>query len=350
MKLKPLLVAAVVVGVLGLAVWGFLEGQKELTMEREREKPVKAPLRVVTDKGEHVVVLDEKTRARAGLGVATPIEGSHRAQVQGFGTVLGLQELVDLRNNYTATRAQAEKARITLSASGREYQRLKILHGEDHAISDKAFQAAEATWRSDEATARAAEQALNAVEQNARQQFGATLAHAAVNGAPLFQRLAQQQAALLQVTLPAGTRVSAAPAKARLEFSDGTTATADLVSTAPRTDPRLQGQSFYYIAPSTALFPGMTVSVWLATGPETEGLKVPADAVVWWQGLAWVYAQQAPDRYLRVELPTDSPAENGWFVRRNFADGKPLVTRGAQMLLSEELRSQIQVGEEGEKK
>ncbi len=350
MKLKPLLVAAVVVGVLGLAVWGFLEGQKELTMEREREKPVKAPLRVVADNGERVVVLDERARARAGLGVATPIEGVRRDQVQGFGTVLGLQELVDLRNNYAAARAQAEKARVTLSASSREYQRLKILHGEDRAISDKALQAAEATWSSDQATTRAAEQALNAVEQNARQQFGQTLAHAAVNGTPIFQRLVQQQAALVQVTLPAGTHVSAAPATARLQLPDGATATASLVSTAPRTDPRLQGQSFYYTALGTVLFPGMTVSAWLSTGPETGGLKVPADAVVWWQGRAWVYARQAPDRYLRVELPTDNPAEDGWFVARDFVDGKPLVVRGAQMLLSEELRSQIQVGEEGEKK
>ena len=350
MRRKPLIAGVAIIVLLALAIWGFLAGRKELEMERERERPVKAPTRVVTEQGERVVLMDDKTRARAGLGVATPIEESHRAQLQGFGTVLGLQELVDLRNNYTAARAQAEKARVTLLASSREYQRLKILHGEDRAISDKALQAAEATWRSDEATARAAEQALNAVEQNARQQFGPTLAHAAVNGAPVFQRLAQQEAALVQVTLPAGTRVSAAPATARLQLPDGASATASLVSTAPRTDPRLQGQSFYYTALSTALFPGMTVTAWLSTGPETDGLTVPADAVVWWQGRAWVYAQQAPERYQRMELPTDSPAEDGWFVGRDFAGGKPLVIRGAQMLLSEELRSQIQVGEEGEKK
>ena len=348
MTRKPFIAAVAIVVVLALAVWGFFEGRKELAMERER--PVKAPLRVVTEQGERMVVLDDKARARAGLGVAAPIEGSHRVQVQGFGTVLGLQELVDLRNNYAAARAQADKARVTLSASSREYQRLKLLHSDDRAISDKALQAAEATWRSDEATARAAEQAVNAVEQNARQQWGPTLTRAAVNGAPMFQRLAQQQASLVQVTLPAGTRLSAAPASARLQLPDGTTATASLVSIAPRTDPRLQGQSFYYTALGTALFPGMTVSASLASGPETDGLKVPTDAALWWQGRAWVYAQQTQDHFLRLALPTDSPADDGWFVGRDFAGGKPLVIRGAQMLLSEELRSQIQVGEEGEKK
>ena len=350
MRRKRLIAGVVIVVLLTLVIAGFLVGRKELERERERERPVKAPLRVVTEQGERVVVLDEKTRARAGLGVAIPIAASHRAQLQGFGAVLGLQELVDLRNNYTAGRAQAEKARVTLSASSREYQRLKILHGEDRAISDKALQAAEVTWRSDDATARAAEQALNAVEQNARLQLGPTLAQAAVNGAPVFQRLAQQQAALVQVTLPAGTRVSTAPATARVQLPDGAMITASLISTAPRTDPRLQGESFYYAAPGTALLPGMTVTVWLASGPETDGLKVPAEAAVWWQGRAWVYAQQAPDRFLRMELPPDSPSEDGWFVAHDFAGGKPLVTRGAQLLLSEELRSQIQVGEEGEKK
>lgn len=348
MRIKPLLVAAIVIGLLGLAVWGFFEGRKELETERERERPVKAPLRVVTEKGERVIVLDEKARERAGLAMVTPVTGSHRSQLQAFGTVLGVQELVELRNSYAAARAQSERSRMALFASSREYQRLKILHGEDRAISDKALQAAEAAWRADEATARAAEQAVKAVEQGARQQFGTTLTRATVEGSPVFQKLAQQQAALVQVTLPAGTRLTAAPPSARLQLPDGTDATASLISAAPRTDPRLQGQSFYYTVAGSALSPGMTVGAWLSAGPETDGLTIPADAAVWWQGRAWVYAQQVPGRYLRLELTTDSPADDGWFVGHDFAGGKPIVIRGAQMLLSEELRSQIRVGEEGQ--
>ena len=348
MTLKPLIVAGAIAGLLALAVWGFLEGRKELEREREREQPVKAPLRVVTEHDERIVVLDEKARDRAGLNVAAPMAGSRRSQVQAFGNVVGIQELVDLTNNYAAARAQADRARVALTVSGHEYQRLKTLHGEDHAISDKALQAAEAVWRSDQATVRAADQTVNALQQGAGQQFGSTLARAALAGAPVFQRLAQQQAALVQVTLPAGTRLPAVPDSARLQLPDGTLVTARFVSTAPRTDPRLQGPSFYYIAPATSLLPGMSVSVGLVNGAPAEGRTVPADAAVWWQGMAWVYAQQAPGRFLRLELPTDQPTDDGWFVGDDFAGGKPLVNRGAQMLLSEELRSQIHVGDEGQ--
>jgi len=69
--------------------------------------------------------------------------------------------------------------------------------------------------------------------------------------------------------------------------------------------------------------------------------------VVWRQGKSWVYLQSAPDRFVRRELPPAMAIDQGWFVPGGF-QGARLVVRGAQSLLSEELRAQIQVGEEGE--
>ena len=43
MKSKPLIIAVIAAGILALALWGFVEGRKELDMERERERPVNAP-------------------------------------------------------------------------------------------------------------------------------------------------------------------------------------------------------------------------------------------------------------------------------------------------------------------
>ena len=348
LRLKSLVVAGAAAVLLAGAIWGFIEGRRELALERERERPVKAPLRVIAERGERVVVLSGKTRELAGIGVAVPDDGARQAQLQAFGTVLSVQGLTDLKNTEATARAQVEKARAALSATRQEYRRLKILNGEDHAISDKALQAAEAGWRSDEATAHAAEQALRAVEQGARQQFGPTLMRAVVDGTPLFRRLSQQQAVLVQVTLPAATRLTAAPGTSRLQLPDGTVAMATLISPAPQTDPRWQGQSFFYLANDVALLPGMTLSAMLASGPQAQGRIVPAAAVVWWQGRAWAYSQQAPERFKRLALPTDNPIDEGWFVGTDFADGKPLVIRGAQLLLSEELRAQIQVGEDSE--
>lgn len=349
MKRKPLIVSVVATGILALAIWGFIEGRKELEMERERERPVNAPSRLSVEGGRAAVILDQSARARAGI-TTLPLAGAARhRELVAYAAVLPFQGLSDLRNAFAVARAQADKARAASAASRQEYERMKTLYDDDRNVSGKALQAAEAVWRADEAGMQAAQEALVTVERNARQQWGDTLALAVENGSPLFARLAARREALLQVTLPAGAAIGKPPQAARVQDANGSLRSATLVSPAPLTDARLQGASFYYAAGAEGLLPGMTVTALLPAGPETQGVVVPASAVVWWQGKAWVYVAQPDDRFVRRELVIDHPLENGWFAQE-LAAGDAVVNKGAQLLLSEELRAQIQVGGEGENK
>lgn len=349
MKRKPLIVSVIAAGVLSLAIWGFIEGRKELEMERERERPVNAPSRLSIEDGQVAVILDRSARTRAGI-TTLPLAGAARhRELVAYAAILSIQGLSDLRNAFAVARAQADKARAAASASQQEYERMKTLYDDDRNVSGKALQAAEAVWRADEAGMQAAQEALVTVERNARQQWGDTLALAVENGSPLFARLAERREVLLQVTLPAGAVIGKPPQTARVQDANGSLRSATLVSPAPLTDARLQGASFYYAAGGDALLPGMTVTAFFPAGPETQGVVVPASAVVWWQGKAWVYVAQPDDRFVRHELATDHPLEDGWFVQ-GLSVGEAVVNKGAQLLLSEELRAQIQVGEEGENK
>jgi len=234
-----------------------------------------------------------------------------------------------------------------------EYERLQTLHDDDRNVSDKALQAAEAIWRADDAGTQAAREALAAVERNARQQWGDPLALAVTVGSPLFERLAARREILLQVSLPAGVAIGKPPQTARVQDANNSLRSAALVSPAQRTDARLQGASFFYVAEAEGLMPGMTVIVLLpveAQAAQAQGVVVPASAVVWWQGKAWVYVAQQKDHFVRREIATDHPLEDGWFAAQGFAASEAVVIKGAQLLLSDEFRAQIQVGEEGEKK
>jgi hypothetical protein len=91
----------------------------------------------------------------------------------------------------------------------------------------------------------------------------------------------------------------------------------------------------------------MNVRAYLANGSPVDGVIVPPSAVVWWAGRAWVYRRAGDDAFSRREIPTDMPAEKeaGFVVPASlFKPDEPLVTTAAQLLLSEEFRSQIQVG------
>lgn len=278
--------------------------------------------------------------ARMGGIVAAPLQPvSHRQEIQALGIVLSSLELNDLHNSHAAAKAQAEAAKATAEASGKEYARLKALNADERNVSDKVLQTAEALSRSDEAHQKTSVEALLTVEQKARQQWGLRLADAVVKNSSLFSRLATQQDVLVQVTL-SGAYLSSPPQTIRLQSPVGGFAEATLISSAPRTDPRFQGQSFFYSTPmqKTGLVPGMSLSAYLPAGPEEQGYLVPESSVVWWQGKAWVYLEENKGRYVKRELPASGSLADGWFVSEQFAEGKLVVVAGAELLLSDELR------------
>jgi hypothetical protein len=129
----------------------------------------------------------------------------------------------------------------------------------------------------------------------------------------------------------------------RIRSTLGILATAELVSPSPRTDPRIQGLSFFYVSPAQEGFlQGMNVAALLPSGSGVEGVVVPASAVVWWQGKAWFYVQKDSEQFVRREISEKSPVEEGFFVHKGFVAGDRVVVKGAQLLLSEEVFVQRQ--------
>ena len=343
MRKKTFILLGIGAVVAGLAVWGFVEGRKELAQEQARERPVSAPSRVVSEEDGTAVTFDPQTQKLADIGVAAVGQTTRREETAALATVLPPQALIDLRNQYVVATAQANKAVAAQQASRREYERLTVLHGDDRNISDKVWQAAEASWRGDQAAEQSAQAATDTIEQSARQSWGAVLTTAIVKNTPLYQRLARQREVLLRIALPAGRRLPVPPSKVSVVGDDGVLRTAELISPSPQADPRIQGPTFFYAAAAEGLLPGTTLTARLPSGPQESGVLIPAAAMVSWQGKAWYYVESAPGRFVRHEVTGAVPVAGGWFAPRLAA--MRVVVRGAQTLLSEELRGQVQTGE-----
>ena len=163
----------------------------------------------------------------------------------------------------------------------------------------------------------------------------------------MLSRLIDRRDFLLQVTLPPGVALPAPPATAVIETGKSSRATIVFVSPATRTDPRIQGVSFFYVAAvESGVLPGMNVLALLPSGPAVGGVAVPAAAIVWWQDRAWVYRRSGPEMFTRMMIPTEMPAPGGGYIVKDLPKNAEIVTRGAQSLLSEEFRAQIQLGED----
>ena len=339
------IVAAAATGV----IWGYLQGRGERAIEAERESPVKAPLRVSTVSGEPTITLDAAARQSSGIQTVQLQSAVRMPELQAYGTVLELQALTDLSNSYTITKAQLQVAQAKLNASRMAFERAQRLYQDQQNVSAAQVQTTESAFRVDEANVAAAEAQLQNLASSAVQQWGPVLGGALVDRSPMLLRLLQRQDMLVQVTLPPGETLSEPPKTAVAQAGNAIHANMQYLSPAPRTDARIQGISFLYIVPaSSGLLPGMNLSVSLVAGKSAEGTLVPASAVVWSDGKAWAYFRTGVQTFTRREIVTDTPAADGGYIVKGLPANSEIVAQGGQLLLSEEFRLRIQVGEEAQ--
>ena len=328
---------------------GFVEGRQEATVEAERGEPIKPPLRVTLPaRGEPVVTLDASAQKSIGLETTTPEPSSYQDQIRAFGTVLDLATLTKLNTDYIAAVSQLKTAEAKLAASEPAFERAKALYAKNIGNLVQV-QATEAALIGDRAAVAAAQSQVRTLAATAIQEWGAVIGKGVAEAVPMISELIERRAFLLQITVPPNVAL-AAPAVAGVEMG-GNTHRLDVryVSPATRTDPKIQGSSFFYIASAdSGLLPGMNVRAYLISGKPVEGFVVPASAVVWWSGRAWVYVKIDDDEFTRRQVPTDMPVgrDAGFVVPADSfpAPHPTVVTKGAQLLLSEEFRAQIQVG------
>ena len=94
------------------------------------------------------------------------------------------------------------------------------------------------------------------------------------------------------------------------------------------------------------LSPVATITPQANTSQLLTGVVVPRTAVVYAEGKTWAYVQTRADTFMRREVHLDHLTQDGWFVTSGLAASERVVVTGAQILLSEELKSQIQILED----
>ena len=306
-----------------------------------REAP---PARGAADSdGRPDVHVSEAVQKASGLRTE-PLQ-AHRLRpslpVQGVVADLRLltQQVAQLRA--AAAEVQASRAAATRAAA--EHGRVLALYEDERNASERALQAAQADKLAAEARLAGAESAGAAAREQLRQEWGETLARWAETGSPELAPLLDGREALLVVTLRFAD--PAPPRMGPLEFTpaggQGKTRRAQPVSPATRADPGLPGATWFYRVPAAGLRVGERIAGRLPTGAAAEeGVLVPAGAVLWHAGKAWVYVQEAADRFERRAVQAAAPAGDGWF-ETGLEAGERVVVSGAQLLLSEEFRGSI---------
>jgi hypothetical protein len=270
----------------------------------------------------------------------------YQDQARAYATVLDLGPLATLASSFASAKAQVDIAEAKLAASRAAFGRAQLLFRNQQNVSKAEMQNAEAAFRADQAAVAAASAQLRSLGATTAQDWGALLAREFAENGPLAARLIARQAFLVQVSLTSGRMPGQPPQAGVIELADGTRVPIRFVAPAPRVDPRIQGISFLYmVGADSGVLPGMAVLAFLPQGKTESGVLVPPSAIVWWQGRAWAYLRTGQDTFARQEIPTTLPAPDGsgGYIAQNLPAGAQIVTSGAQSLLSEEFRAQIDV-------
>ncbi|MGH7781213.1 MAG: efflux RND transporter periplasmic adaptor subunit [Candidatus Binataceae bacterium] len=304
--------------------------------DEDEEKPITSSAAQISRDAAGHVVIAVRPAAQKEIGVTTETLAPvvRPVEVEGYGFILDPAPLSKLNSDLVSAQA-------TLDASAAQFRRTKRLYAEQKNVSLRDLQTAEAAYLIDKAR-------LETLGQQLRDTWGGEIARAdSRSRSELVYALIDRREAIARVTVPAGKVLDDFPAEAKIAVlgHEEHPVTARAVYFAPTVDPRIQGQSFLLLMRATGfpIRPGMAVSAALPTsGSGEQGVMVPRSAVLRYAGKEWVYQGLDADRFTRREIVPAQYSSEGYFITQNLKPGMWVVVTGAQTLLSEELKAEIQ--------
>jgi len=328
-KIKIILPIIILAGIAAL-IYSYAQMSREQAADKTADQPVVAASSVEQGtNGGLVVNLNEKTQQLVGLKAAIVAAASLPPEIKAYGRAVDPVPLVGQLSDLASARA-------ALDASSREYQRLKTL-APDQNVSAKTLEAAEAAMRHDQITLDAAGSQLTAG-------WGKAIADRP-DLSVFVGSLAKLETMIVRLDVPAGEWSDETPTGAELLLPGASQpVAASFISATTTTDPQVQGKGFLFVVTNAParLTPGLAVTGFLELpGEPLPGVVVPDAAVVRADDRTWIYVQTGDTLFARREIIPDRPVSGGWFVTNNAAPGDKVVVTGAQVLLSEERKAQM---------
>ncbi|MDQ6647424.1 MAG: hypothetical protein M3Y93_09370, partial [Pseudomonadota bacterium] len=208
--------------------------------------------------------------------------------------------------------------------------------GQNASLRD--MQTAAATAATAHAQQVAASAQAVAARSSASVLWGSSLTRLIEPGPQALSAFVDGQRALLAVVMGSG---SAAPTtdSLQLQLPDGSTTSAHLIGPSPQADAVVQAPTYFYRVDGANLRVGQRLTALVPmAGHSSTGVAVPAAAVIWYAGQPWAYIETTQGHYARRPLVQNARQPDDWFQTHGFKAGERMVVRGAELLLSEELK------------
>lgn len=278
------------------------------------------------------IELNQTRQRLAGIRIQTVQRRSFTPRTPVPARVVDPLPLLEIANRLEQLAAELSAAE---PAADIARKRLSRLNKAGQAIRQERLEQVRQEWLAARTRADTLRLESHRLQNRLTAEWGPVLSGWITSGDDTMQDLVHRRVYLLLLTLP---DEDASPT-AVLGNMD-TLLPLQYVSPAPRTDATLSDPTHFFVASEPAeLRVGQRLTAWLTeTG---EAVPVPAEAVVWYGGLPWVFVRKDISRFERRRLNKWRDAGPRWWIQSGLEGGEQVVTRGAQLLLSEEFRSQV---------
>ena len=295
--------------------------------------------------GQIIVEMDAKMQTASGIKIVPVSAVDHRVEFEVIGKVLSVEPLLALRERYFIVQAELDGAKARLKQAGRSLKRQQDLF-ENGVTAKRSLQELETQTITDQALVDASQVRLTAIANEARLRWGKTLADMALaDNKKRLDALLSGNKALLQIFLPTNKPFDSKKIATIFVEPNGDRShafPAVLVAPSPQADSALPGKSYFFKTDAGNLQVGMKISAWIPGASfDKSGVVVPASALLWYMDQVYVYIKTDEAAFSRRLIKAFSATADGYFIPEDIKAGEEVVSTGAQMLLSEELRGQI---------
>ena len=304
----------------------------------------KSSLEGQNSNGQTVIILDPQAQKLSGIETMTLKTVSHIAEFTAHGKAINIQPLLSLRHRYLLALTESTSAKAKLKQAEQNIGRQQDLYSSGVG-SKRNLQEQQVQWQTYKAQVDAADFQRKEVIDEMLLNWGKKITEWAMSRHPdqLNAFLSGQQT-LLQITLPANKHLPDSIQTIYIGASGNRSQAhkANLISMAAQIESVAQGESYYFQTGDKNIITGMNVTAWIPEqNMHTVGVIIPKSALIWYLDQAFVYLKTAEEAFIRRPIDHYSALADGYFISDAVKPGEQIVTKGAQMLLSEELRGQI---------
>ena len=350
MNKKSLMIIVIQSFVIILLIWVVvLMGSDEFVDDDLFDEEETLSFIEVNDEGLNQIRLTETIVKNSGIQTAAIISSNKQFSFSNYGIVQATDTLIDLKNIYDQLMQEINTLQNQINTEEKKYLAFVDLNADEKNISDQVLLDQQTIVNNLKVSIEKKVALKKNLQQKVLSQWGNKF-YVAITGKAKDKQLnplLNGEARLVKITLPSSDSDNSVPEKIIFTPINGNSETEGVfLDKAPTIEPSILGQTFYYLISSPDIRIGSKLIGFYKenqnNNKQQNRYEVQSSSIVWSNGLPWVYIEEEPFLFVKKPVSLENEIKDGWLVTSDaLSTNDIIVSKGAQLLLSEEYKYQI---------